>query len=491
MSNIIFGFLGSLPNSNNIDNWEHWKKFFNDRTIQYKENIHILLHPFDIEGNDEEIKNFINKFNINKTNFHLVEPTNHVKTEWGTNSLADATLLMLQQSLSIGVKKFVLLSPSCCPIYNLDYIYNELTANSKSWIFGNDLSKLHKGLQPTNFKFFSDDKYIDGEGKKYSLYYSNWMILDYNHIKFFFLNTTIEDPLKPTYVKVEGVYKCKFEKENERIILNNELQEDLRFGKLKEFKEFFSKPSGLPGYDGITENYCWPIEEIIFGNWVVKNIIDEGKNILSEINFILKDSIKNNLNINFELKNQLIVEFNKIKKNSNFNLITSVDNKDVRGNSLKINNNKLAIGTQWPYLNKPNIRMISPTYVNWTQVSLDPHNIFRNFKLKEINFLPVNTKDKLLEVIGDVSTLLWSQFNIKDFLDTSNPNDALQILINADEDLKGKKIRKLINNEMAMTRSLTVLPLLPSTWHPLEYSSWSLKNVVNSFILVCFVFLCV
>ena len=48
MSKVIFGFLGSLPQKKNNDNWEHWKKFFNMQHVN-KNNIYILLHPFHID----------------------------------------------------------------------------------------------------------------------------------------------------------------------------------------------------------------------------------------------------------------------------------------------------------------------------------------------------------------------------------------------------------------------------------------------------------
>ena len=486
MSKVIFGFLGSLPQKKNNDNWKHWKKFFNMQHVN-KNNIYILLHPFHINRDAylEQYNNFKDEFKINEDNIQVVDENHHSKTEWGTNSLADATLLMMQYSLLKikDIKKFVLLSPACCPIYNIDYIYNELTSNSKSWIFGNDLTKLNGKKVDSNFKFFKDDDYMNENGK-YSLYFSNWMILDIKHINYFFLKN---DP-GSTYKKVDEIYKCKFEKPNERIILNVDFRDDPNYNKLNEFKEYFSKPF-LDGtdLDGIKKDYCWPIEEIIFGNWVLKNIIDNGGDILSEINYTTVKAVGNILNTNSIFKKSLANNLKQFKNTNNlFNEIKSVSNNDVRGNSKKINNKIIPFGTEYDYIKNKNIRIISPTYVNWIKVSLDPRNIFRKFRLKEINFQPVNTKKTISDIVENITDLSWNTFEINNFLECKNPIMSLQVLVNNDKQLKEKKIKKLLNNEMAMTRSLTVLPLLPSTWHPLEYSSWSLKNMVNSFILMNF-----
>lgn len=485
---VIFGFLGSLPTNNNLDNWSHWKKFFNT-TNTHKSKVKILIHPFDINDNDRNTKSIEDFKGIGSPDILIVSKENHVLTEWGTNSLADATLLMMQESIKAypnTLKKFILLSPSCCPIFNFDFIYEEITQDNKSWIHGNDLEKLYGKNVDTNFKFFKDDDYRKND-KRYSLYFSNWMILDINHINLFFLS----DNKDKTYIKSKTedkkneIYKCKFEKDNERIILNPNFESDKNYKKLYDFKTFFTKPwfANNSEINGINVNYCWPIEEIIFGNWILKYIIDSEKNISDELKFISIDFIKNQININKKFYNKL----NKIYKDfSDFNSVEPVKNNDVRGNFVKIGFKKLPIGTEYPYLNNSKLRLVSSTYINWTEVSIDPHNILRNFKLKEINFQPVNTKKTIEETLGDkqISFLKWNNININEFLDSDNTNIALKKLTDADDQLKELKIKKLINNEMAMTRSLTVLPLIPSTWHPLEFSSWNLKNMVNAFLLM-------
>ena len=139
----------------------------------------------------------------------------------------------------------------------------------------------------TNFKFFKDDKYrlSINPNDKYSLYFSNWMILDLNHIKYFFLNRTLIRKL-PTYIKRLGIYKCKFEKDNEGIDIFNRLEEnEPNYNKLKHFKIFFTKPyfKDSEQYNGKNIDYCWPIEEIIFGNYILKNILESGKEIDNEL----------------------------------------------------------------------------------------------------------------------------------------------------------------------------------------------------------------
>ncbi len=493
---IVLGFLGGLPQKSDVDIWEHWEKFFKINSTK-KNNIEILLHPFEhIE--DKYIKS-VQEFNkISGLDTKIVDISNHVLTEWGTSSLADATLLMMQDCLekNINIKKFILLSNTCCPIFSIDFIVEELLNSNKSWIHGNSLNKLNNELYPessTNFKFFKDDTYVHND-EKVSLYYSNWMILDYVHIKYFFLNLTIrcfeasiksghvQTPIIKTYVKREEIYICKFEKPNQGVNVNN-LPNDPNYKYLHEFKTFFSKPyfPGSDQYDGEKINYCWPIEEIIFGNLIVKKLLELNKNLLNELKIIDIDSIEDEIKTNNACYYDKLSSLFECFKNKKYIYVEPVLNNDNRGISFmnKQLNSSFYIGTSVPFLKDDSKRLVSPTYIDWTKVSLDPRNIFREFKIKAINLKLLDPRKKLQS-----EKTLWNNFDINKFLELETPELALGLLKEYDADLIKNNVVKLLNNEMIMKRSLTILPLIPSTWHPLEYSSWSLKNMVNSFILL-------
>jgi len=59
-----------------------------------------------------------------------------VETKWGTFSLIEATNLLIAEALKDeGNKFFVLVSESCIPLYNFNYIYDKIITENKSWIF--------------------------------------------------------------------------------------------------------------------------------------------------------------------------------------------------------------------------------------------------------------------------------------------------------------------------------------------------------------------
>ena len=126
---------------------------------------------------------------------HVVDESNHVKTEWGTSSLADAILLMMQFSIEqhIPFNNLMILSPACYPLYSLEYIYNKKTKTNKSWIHGKSMTMSYPETFDSNFKFFKEDFNII-DGKNYSLYYSGWFALTRRHMEYFFMDITLKNP---------------------------------------------------------------------------------------------------------------------------------------------------------------------------------------------------------------------------------------------------------------------------------------------------------
>jgi len=129
-TNILFMFLGDIP----FDNL-HFDTFLKttDKTF------YIIVHP-------QKLDNYMDK--ISKNDFYkklyedgrllIVDSEHHVRTAWATFSLVSATLLMIQYALFKKgniFKKYVLLSSADQPLYNYQVIFNELNADSKSWIY--------------------------------------------------------------------------------------------------------------------------------------------------------------------------------------------------------------------------------------------------------------------------------------------------------------------------------------------------------------------
>lgn len=91
-----------------------WKDFLKGHENKYN----IYIHPKDSTKVSNSYKKYIIKKNIN--------------TKWGDISLVNATLELFREAYKDPKNKiFVLMSDSCIPLYNFDYIYNYLlTTNS-------------------------------------------------------------------------------------------------------------------------------------------------------------------------------------------------------------------------------------------------------------------------------------------------------------------------------------------------------------------------
>ena len=111
---VIFMFLGGLPTGSVLDCWLKCG-------IKNNERIAIVCH-----SKDPNIEHDLG-------NVHL---TRRVETAWATSSLVDATLIMMEEAYNKfkNAKKFILLSPSCIPLYNIDKLIDKVLENNKTWI---------------------------------------------------------------------------------------------------------------------------------------------------------------------------------------------------------------------------------------------------------------------------------------------------------------------------------------------------------------------
>ncbi len=92
-----------------------WKDFFKGHENKYN----IYIHPKDSSKVSKSYKKYIIKKNIN--------------TQWGDISLVNATLELFREAYKDKKNKlFILLSDSCIPLYNFDYIYNYLITTNKN-----------------------------------------------------------------------------------------------------------------------------------------------------------------------------------------------------------------------------------------------------------------------------------------------------------------------------------------------------------------------
>lgn len=140
---IAFMFLGGINGNyqtNNVLNI--WKNFFdNADPAKYMVIVHERGQPLRNQTAANAKKLTMNFRHPEKV--HVLHSHSHLRTSWGSSSLATAAILMIQKAWKTdeNVYKFVLVDQSQIPLYNFDVIYNKLTENDKCWLHTMDLKK--------------------------------------------------------------------------------------------------------------------------------------------------------------------------------------------------------------------------------------------------------------------------------------------------------------------------------------------------------------
>jgi hypothetical protein len=588
-SEIVLMFLGGPPVDGAV--FEHWKKMIEKCT--YKEKFYIVTHPMDLTTRTMcTMKAICRGLGFDNDRFFVVDDDHHVGTKWATRSLVDATLLMMQYAtikLKHFAKKYVLLSNTCCPLFSLDIIYQQLTADHKSWLHGGD-----KGF-PREFQPFILESMGGLFNMNHMNYFSQWMALDRRHAKYFFYDTpdntfirtyNVERNVQPNdQPNNKKSYTC-FEGNINKIIVipvsdqgvqpvsNQGVQQVIENTEAnkKKYKELTKLLNSFLGGNTINEifnntvtpptinkNPCAPTDEHFFGSFILykifekieKNEKNEKKGIdLNVFNNIIKDNLKYNtnnleyitrLNIykgmyleelkaiytkymeekkyifmpsklegglltenyiiwtgpQFKLNTEKISDYkylycdhdaklnefksdNNNNNNNNINNITThiIDENDSKlKECIEKEENKCNPGsfyskhcritgeTTQDEIN-PEIFLSSCTYTDWNGYAIDPENMLRSFKITP-ELLGTNTQN-----------LLWYTFNINEFLNTDNPIKAYKILFDNDKNLVENGIKRVV------FRSLQVDKLIKMpNYHPIEYSRWSERSMINAFIL--------
>ena len=464
---ILLMFLGGAPSAPNII--AHWKTM-NDNSLDKnnfinKNNFHVVVHPIATE-NYRIDNNFENIFE--QKNIYIVEKDNHVKTLWATRSLSDATLLMMQYAHKKNnnklFDKYIMLSSFCCPIYTLDKIYNKITQNDKSWFF---VTTEYKGIES---QITSSKSILE---KNIRRKFSQWMILDKNHVSYFFVPGKYGD----TYKVNDQEYDCNNKNINyislrdpkEDIILNNylssfeqcKLSDEYFFGTYVYYKLFIEKESS---YNVLKETMLEEFrnEDPNYSSFEAFEAINSEidyefrKELIKNIEYVKYDTLLKNLKtIPENLKLQLfrIDNGNKARINYIELLVKNENNEwydDIYHKNLLLSYEKIS--------NSSNISSVQPTYTDWNRISISPFNLLRNFK----NFKK-----------GDI--------NINDYLNMKETPDNLRAYIKKNISSDCNKTREeneiffdIIDNNIIMYIGA----------HPAEYYTCTLRNIVNAYILL-------
>jgi hypothetical protein len=447
--NILLMFLGGTPNQDNII--KHYKQM--NVKFDNKDNFYVVIHPMSLESfiiNPD----FADIFNPN--NIFVVDKDHHLKTGWGTRSLSDATLLMMQYAHFMFSNqlfdKYILLSSSCCPLYTFDEIYRVLLRDEKSWLNGSIIN--HTDMSDAD-KFLTDHNYS----------FSQWMILDKKHAMYFFIDNNDELHLTDMYIKSDVEHKCIRKREyiTNNIVINSKYINKNLIRLLGVFQP------------------CSSSDELFFGKFIMFNLYLE--NLKNKITFDNKDFInifQENLthitleNILIKLKKipfDLLHEINAVntKNISTVHYLYPITYVNAYGHydlmSFKIsdgiryiNIKNINVDFYEFYLKRidrkriQNLLLSQSTYCNWFEYNVDPFNFLRNFPLDNLNDY-INNID-----FTDINKKLTDMFK-----------------------------RSCI--EFKFERNLFYNSVIDVVSHPVEYTCWTFANMLNVYLLTVY-FIC-
>lgn len=163
------------------------------------------------------------------------------------------------------------------------------------------------------------------------------------------------------------------------------------------------------------------------------------------------------------------IKFNNCDQN---NSASRIDNCHIDN---QINNNYLQTDYEKPK-NECLKRLKSSTYTDWCAFSIDPSNIIRGF----------NIYPQLIGLNSNIK-INWGKINANKILEFNNPHDLLFELINCDKQITvmnydSLRDAKLFVNNKYGTNNIVNLMVN----HPREYTSWSLKNMTNVYVLLLY-----
>ena len=455
---ILLMFLGSAPNTDNIIN--HWIILNEENNIN--DNIHIVIHPFCI--NNYNIDNKFKKL-FNNNNIYIVDNDHHVKTSWGSHSLTCATLLMIQYAQinhNNFFDKYILLSPSCCPLYSLNDLYNILTdinIINKSWFAFYDFNNIY------------EQNIINKLYNKICIKTSQWMIIDKKHIYYFFYNKAHYK----TYVKND----------------NNNLIND--FIKLNPYLLTIDQSNDFNFYNIINyykyndylilKNEDTNTDETYFLNWILLLLLYDYK---SDINKLLNYNQFTDINKCIE-NNFIIFNHNNICERAillNKKLIDKLIDQDL------INSNDIY------YLNET--RDKSGWYINInnnTSINLLKKNLlYRNIN----NLIKIeNNKNINWNKLYNNYTLPCTYIDNMTIVYAINPF----VMIRTTNNITNKKLNELLylplnNNSLDIIynniNKLNLLnesnPFISVSDHPIEFSTFNLLNIINIYFIYLYIF---
>ncbi len=441
---ILLMFLGGATSSPNLIN--HYAIM--NEVFKNKDNYYIVIHPMSLPYEvNEEFKKIFNPDNI-----FIVDKKHHLLTAWYTKSLSDATLMMMQYAHIKNCRslfdKYILLSQNCCPIYTFDKIYDYLVQNDKSYLDFNNRNPTQVEISKSR-----NTKILTG---------SQWMILDKQHVKIFF-----PDDVTDTYIKKrEYIYCTYFNKKIEIIDIKD--RSNMESCYIKRIFNLFS-------------DACNNTDECFFITSILYYIIHEKKNR----NWREELDLFNLYNTQYKIYNFPKEIYSKLKNvHDNLNKRVKYIYPIYVPRNVKWHTNYLFNNYSNPLNNMPGIPNNDKylklanniTYCDWLFVSIDPLNFFRNFE-----YTAGSPNIDLYLKNNPINNFCILKDNVTDCKEFTN---KFKCIIKVNEYIKNCiKLYGIDNIKCKITPDFSNCTILPFS-HPLEYSYWNIKSILNAFILI-------
>ena len=399
---MLLMFLGGTPSSSEII--DHWTTL--NSSFRQKENVFVVVHPKNFTDDVDSLRTL-----FKNEHYFKVDESHHIPTEWSTKSLVDAILLMIQYA-HIQYKgffdKYILLSSSCCPLYRLDVIYDDVMSDNKS-------SYLHF--------IYSDNICSD-----------TWFTLDKRHVELLF-----GDVLN-TYSKSSVEYICEniIGKESKlvKVKINTDKHENLLVLE-KMMEELYTNDECSPHEEYLIIRFLYEILRLSMGEVNSEHFRTTTSDKFRENLSKFPEEILKRL-IEVRKKYEKIVYLPDLYPSNNYYWKYNVRDDELR---LRVISRALANPKETIYTQSSYSHM-------FRGVCYNPTNVLRNFSFFSL---------------GDIDSFLmreFSPFELKTFIDESPIKKY---------DTKNKGEKKYLTSVAS---------------HPIEYCVFTLRSIVNTFILL-------
>lgn len=504
---VLFMFLGGLPLKEDVG--QHWGAMLHECPTKTINNIWAVVHP--LNRSQATLDSITNSFwgQYLGSRLLICDEAHWVKTSWATRSLVDATLLMMQYSrLSHGAfKKYILLSSACCPIINLTDIVRMFNQNDLSWLQASNQG-WPKQVQPVILK--ENGGLFDVEHLNF---FSQWMALDSRHADLFFIGDR-------TYVVSDDLYHCR--ESINAVKINPALASHSAYEEMQLALFSFSYDYNDPE----VASPCAPTDEHFFGSFLLRKLFqahgDRSTVSAAQMDLIIRQNLRVITRQNANKMCSILRDYSdvysilqKVCLPSNQIVIPAITNtRDATfwiGRQIQLNNDGIR-NKKWTYCSKNQQPVmlsgigqkivsnpvdceatcttpgaldqctavtgggtqfsagyvtVSQTYCDWNAWVPEPENVLRDFRISKVLQLDPN--------------LNWCKFNINAYLQLSSPDLARQYLLDLDIQMEKAGLPSLQSLELNV-HDLVMMP----NFHPVEYSSWSLRHITNAFVFMTF-----